>query len=159
MEAFEDGANEDARENMAWGSLLGGLSLANAGLGAVHGFAGAIGGMYPAAHGAICAALLADVTEINIRALNQREPDNLVLERYQEAGMLFDETRSGFKYEIIDRLFELKEKLKIKSLKSIGVDRKDFGIIIEKAKNASSMKGNPIKLTEEELEEILIRAF
>src|ERR1017187_6933228 len=54
-QVWEDGHNREARAAMAWASLLGGLALANAGLGAVHGFAAPVGGMFPAPHGAICA--------------------------------------------------------------------------------------------------------
>src|ERR1700736_464652 len=73
--AFQDGQNLQAREDMALASLFGGLSLANAGLGAVHGFAAPVGGMFPAPHGAVCAALLPHVLEVNLRALSERLPD------------------------------------------------------------------------------------
>ena len=76
-EAVFNGQNKSAREDMAMASLFGGLALANAGLGAVHGFAGPIGGVFPAPHGAICAALLPQVMAANLRALRQREPDSL----------------------------------------------------------------------------------
>lgn len=157
--AFVNGKDEEARENMAWGSLLGGLSLANAGLGAVHGFAGPIGGMYQASHGSVCAALLPIVTEINIRSLNIRDPENPALERYQEAGRIINPLCAGIKYEIIDGLYELKEKLNIQGLKAFGIKKTEFSVIIEKAKNASSMKANPIILTDQELEEILEKAY
>ena len=74
--AFADGQNKSAREDMAVASLFGGLALANAGLGAVHGFAGPIGGRFPAPHGAVCAALLPHVMAANIRALRQRAPES-----------------------------------------------------------------------------------
>jgi alcohol dehydrogenase class IV len=77
--AFDDGRNKSAREDMAVAGLFGGLALANAGLGAVHGFAGPIGGSFAAPHGAICAALLPHVMAANIRALRQRAPDSAAI--------------------------------------------------------------------------------
>ena len=80
--ACEDGRDREARADMSLASLLGGLSLANAGLGAVHGFAAPVGGMFPAPHGAVCAALLPHVMEANIRALRARAPESEPLARY-----------------------------------------------------------------------------
>ena len=73
---------------MALASLLGGLALANAGLGAVHGFAAPIGGMFPAPHGAVCAALLPHVMAANIRALRERAPESAALARYETVARL-----------------------------------------------------------------------
>src|SRR5207249_4836064 len=82
--AVQHGRDRDARSDMALSSLCGGLALANAGLGAVHGFAGPIGGMFPAPHGALCACLLPQVMKINLRALRERLPASEVLRRYAE---------------------------------------------------------------------------
>src|SRR5690348_6116284 len=73
---------------MCVASLIGGLALANAGLRAVHGFAGPIGGMFPAPHGAVCAALLPHVMAANLRALRQRSPESESLRRYAEVARL-----------------------------------------------------------------------
>ena len=86
--AYEDGVDAAAREDMSVTSLLGGLALANAGLGAAHGFAGPVGGMFHAPHGAVCAALLPHVMEANVRALGEREPDSLALRRYDEVAQI-----------------------------------------------------------------------
>src|SRR5512141_743575 len=86
--AFHNGTDKDAREGMALASLFGGLALANAGLGAAHGFAGPLGGMFPAPHGAVCAALLPHVMEVNLRALRTREPQNPALARYDIVAVL-----------------------------------------------------------------------
>ncbi|MHC4705153.1 MAG: iron-containing alcohol dehydrogenase, partial [Planctomycetota bacterium] len=86
--AYQDGSDHDAREDMATASLFGGLGLANAKLGAVHGFAGPLGGMFSAPHGVICARILPFVMEINVRALLGREPDSPALVRYDEVGRL-----------------------------------------------------------------------
>ena len=86
--AWANGDDREARRGMCWASLLGGLSLANAGLGAVHGFAAPVGGMFPAPHGAVCAALLAPAMEINVEALRRRAPESRALGRYDEVARL-----------------------------------------------------------------------
>ena len=84
-----------AREDLALASLMGGLCLANAGLGAVHGFAAPAGGMLEAPHGAICAALLAPVVAINLRALQTRAAAHPALPRFQEIARLLTEQPAG----------------------------------------------------------------
>src|SRR5262249_48391620 len=86
--AYFEGQNIAAREDMSIASLFGGLALANAGLGAVLGFAGPIGGMLPAPHGAVCAALLPHVMERNLEALRGRNPQSQAVSRYQEVARL-----------------------------------------------------------------------
>ncbi|MBM3862204.1 MAG: iron-containing alcohol dehydrogenase [Verrucomicrobia bacterium] len=139
--AFEHGDDVAAREDMSLASLCGGLALANAGLGAVHGFAAPIGGMFPQApHGAVCAALLAPVMEMNAH----RAPHQ---ERFKEVE------------QIVGDIGDLVRALNIPGLRTHGVTEADFPSIIEKAAAASSMKGNPILLSTEELREILSRAL
>jgi alcohol dehydrogenase class IV len=144
---------------MAWTSLLGGLSLANAGLGAVHGFAGPIGGMFHAPHGAICARLLPLVFSANANAIQEREPGNPVLPRFKEVarilvGSMDAEIRDGALW-----LETLAETLKIPSLSSYGINLDDLDEIVQKSMAASSMKANPIGLTRAELRSILERAL
>ena len=86
--AYQDGKDIEARENMSLAALFGGMALANAKLGAVHGFAGPLGGLFPAPHGMICARLLPFVFEANVRALQTREPDSPALPRYDEVAQL-----------------------------------------------------------------------
>ena len=96
--AFENGADAAARAGMSYASLLGGLALANAGLGVVHGFAAPIGGMFEAPHGAVCAAILPYGMEANIRALRARDPESEALERYREIARVLtriQRSRSG----------------------------------------------------------------
>src|ERR1017187_2900235 len=83
---WANGGDLAARRDMAWASLLGGMALANAALGAVHGFAAPIGGIFPAPHGAVCAALLPHAMDVNIRALRARAPEKLT--RYHEIARL-----------------------------------------------------------------------
>jgi alcohol dehydrogenase class IV len=153
--AFCDGRDETARENMAWVSLLGGMSLANAKLGAAHGFAGPMGGMFHAPHGAICAAVMAGVMQVNIEALSQREPENPALARYAEIAGWMTGRSDARAMDGARWMKELCKELSIPTLSDMGIKREDFGAIIEKSQRSSSMKGNPIKLNVEELTKIL----
>lgn len=151
--------NAAARRDMALTSLLGGLALANAKLGAVHGFAGVLGGMYDAPHGAICAALLPPVIEANIQALQAREPDNPALKRYEYAAqfLLFD--RDATTRDAMDWIRETSRRFSIPGLGACGAREEDFDEIVAKSSVSSSMKGNPIALNAEELRDILYAAL
>lgn len=157
--AFRDGRNFDAREDMALAALLSGLSLANAALGAVHGFAAPLGGMYSAAHGAFCAALLPAAMEVNIRALRQRQSGSEALQRYEEVARLLTGNPSSRAEDGEAWVRNLCTELGIVPLRQLGVQKGDFAMLTEKASKASSMKGNPILLTNAEMEEILQASF
>ena len=157
--AYSDGANRTAREQMAWVSFLGGLSLANAKLGAVHGFAGPLGGMFKAPHGAICASLMAVVMRVNIETLQAKEPDHIALVRYKEISEWMTDNQKASLEDGIRWVDDLRKELKIPSLSAFGIQRSDFDLIIRKARVSSSMKGNPIKLTDDELRRILEEAL
>ena len=156
---YLDGADVTAREDMSLASLFGGLSLANAKLGAVHGFAGPMGGMYHAAHGALCAALLPFVMEANVRALESRIADSPALDRYDAVARLITGIPTARAEDAITWVRNLCVQLEIKPLAAYGIEEKDFTDIVEKACSASSMKGNPVELTKEELLEILQKAL
>ena len=157
--AVESGRNAVAREDMALASLYGGLALTNAGLGAVHGFAAPIGGMFSAPHGAVCAALLPHVIEANLRALRQRQPRNNAIRRYHEVARLL----SGNRYATANVGIEWARKLiadfQIPRLRNYGIGGEHTVELAEKSSRASSMKANPIALTAEEMREILERAL
>jgi len=157
--AFDDGNDIDAREEMALASLFGGMALANAKLGAVHGFAGVIGGMFPIPHGVVCANLLPFSIEVNVKALSEREPNSDYLKRFDEVAEILTGKRDAKAKDAVLWIQELCQHLKVPSLRTFGLAEKDFPEIIEKSMVASSMKGNPIKLTYEELEEILRKAM
>jgi alcohol dehydrogenase class IV len=142
---------------MAWASLLGGMALANAGLGAVHGFAAPLGGMFPAPHGAVCAALLPHAMEVNVRALRARAPQKLI--RYDEVARLLTGRPHATALDGVAWIAALCQKLEIPPLRTYGVEESDLALLVEKTAQASSMKGNPIVLTEEELREIIARAL
>ena len=147
--AFTHPDDLDARTDMSLCSLLGGLSLANSKLGAVHGFAGVIGGVTGAPHGAICAALLAPVTTVNLMAMFDREPDNPAIERYREAGGIL--TGAPHTSALQEWLRELVRHLALRDLRTLGLQEDRWDEVATKAAAASSMKGNPIVLTHEEL--------
>ena len=156
---YDEPDNAAARTDMALTSLVGGLALANAKLGAVHGFAGVLGGMYGAPHGAICAALLPPVIKANIEALRQRAPENLALRRFEYAAqfILFD--RSATAQDAMEWIDETSRIFGIPGLGAYGIEEKDFDTIVEKSSVSSSMKGNPIPLTPDELKAILVEAL
>jgi alcohol dehydrogenase class IV len=156
---FENGRQAAAREDMAVASLFGGLALSNAGLGAVHGFAGAIGGMIPAPHGAICAALLPHVMAANLRALREREPRNDALRRYEEIGRLLTGRAAASADDGVAWVRQLVSDVGMRALGSYGLAEADLAEVIEKGSKAGSMKANPIVLTKEEQREILVGAL
>ena len=156
--AWENGADRDARSNMAWGSLLGGMALANAGLGAVHGFAAPIGGMFPAPHGAVCAAVLPHAVEINVEALRARAPHGDALKRYDTVARFLTGQPHATADDAVWWLTELVAKFEIPPLRAYGVEEGHIPELVAKAAKASSMKGNPIELTADELTEMVTRA-
>ena len=156
--AFADGSNRVARADMALCSVLGGMALANAKLGAVHGFAGVLGGRVQAAHGAICAALLAGVVEVNLAALADRDPGNPAHNGYRAAAVAVTGSPTATGSDLVTWITETIRLLGIPGLSAIGVDGADRAEIVAKAKVASSMKGNPLLLTDDELTEILARS-
>jgi alcohol dehydrogenase class IV len=156
--AYQNGSDAAAREDMSIASLFGGLALANARLGAVHGFAGPLGGLFPAPHGMICARLLPFVVEANVRALQEREPNSPVLQRYAEVAQLLAGRSAATASEAIEWLHQLCADLDVASLSHFGFTTSEIPTVVAQAQNASSMKGNPIVLTEQELQGILRQA-
>jgi alcohol dehydrogenase class IV len=157
--AFEQGDSAPAREDMSLASLLSGLALANSGLGAAHGFAAPVGGMFTAPHGAVCAALLPHVMAVNVRALGQRDPESEALRRYDEVARVLTGNPGATAPDGINWVSELRQALRIPSIGSYGVKPEDVQAVVENAAKASSMQGNPILLTHEELTEILTAAL
>ena len=157
--ACADGANVQARENMSLASLLGGLALTNAGLGAVHGLAAPLGGAFPIPHGIVCARLLPAAIEANVKALNARATDSPALVRYNEVARLLTGAVSAGVRDGVEWLKALCADLSLPSLSSFGLTERDLPGIAEKAQKSSSMKPNPIQLTAEELTDILHSAL
>ncbi|HLK91052.1 MAG TPA: iron-containing alcohol dehydrogenase [Polyangia bacterium] len=149
------------REDLALASLTGGLCLANAGLGAVHGFAAPAGGMFGAPHGAVCAALLPHVLAVNLRALRARAPEHPALPRFRELAALLTGAPAAdvAPEDGVAFVAALARDLGVPGLASHGMRAADVPALVEKAKQASSMKGNPLPLTDAELTEIAQRAL
>ena len=157
-QAYAHGSALAARQDMALVSLYGGLALANARLGAVHGLAAPLGGMYSAPHGAVCARLLPLVMQANLNALRTRQPDAPALARYAEAARLLTGNPQARLEDGIDFIQRLCQEMEIRPLGEFGLRREDLPLLVAQAGKASSMKGNPIQLTADELGWILSQA-
>ena len=143
---------------MAIASLFGGLALANAGLGAVHGFAGPFGGMFPAPYGAVCARLLPHVMEANVGALQRRSNSSNALRRHDQVAQILTGELDATALDGVNWVRELRDELNVLPLTSYGFTAGDIATLAEKAAVASSMKGNPIDLTREDMHGILEQA-
>ncbi len=157
--AWMDGSNAAARADMSLAALFSGMALSNARLGAVHGFAGPIGGSYPAPHGAICGRLLPIVLRVNLNALRARAPQSATIHRFDELGILLTGSGSGGAEAAIAWLTELCNELHVPPLGTYGMRPVDFPSLIEAAGASSSMKGNPIVLEQDELMSVLQAAL
>ncbi|MHC4395556.1 MAG: iron-containing alcohol dehydrogenase [Planctomycetota bacterium] len=153
--AYEDGGDGAAREDMALASLFGGLALANAKLGAVHGLAGPLGGMICAPHGVICARFLPYVMQANVEALQKRGAGSAALSRYDEVAQLLTGKAAAQAVDGLAWVQELCGVLKVSPLAEFGLQEQDFQAVIAKSRKSSSMRGNPVTLTDDELTEIL----
>ena len=153
--AYVKGDDLAAREAMALASLFGGLALANAGLGAVHGFAGPLGGMFSAPHGLLCATLLPAVFETNIEALEERDAQSPALDKFREVARIVTGSQNASLDDGLQWIKSLSMQMFVPGLEDYGVTEADFPVLVEKAKKSSSMKGNPILLSDKELTDIL----
>jgi alcohol dehydrogenase class IV len=144
---------------MSLASLFGGLAMANAALGTVHGFAGPLGGMLHAPHGAICARLLPLVMEANLKALKSRQAGHPSIERYDEIAQIVTGNQIAVAQDGLNWVTELAAGLNIPPLSAHGMTASQIPEAVEKAMKASSTKGNPIVLNELELTGILEKAI
>ncbi len=157
--AYDNGVDVHARQGMSLASLFSGMALANAHLGVVHGLAGPLGGELSAHHGELCASLLPNAMEMNIKALQARSPRHPALERYARiAGILTGQTDTTAS-DAIRWVRDISAHLNIQPLSAYGFTEEKFQGIIDKAKKASSTKGNPITLFDDELRNILMRSL
>jgi alcohol dehydrogenase class IV len=157
--AFENGQDAAAREDMCIASLFGGLALANAKLGAVHGIAAPFGGLFHAPHGAICGRLLPYVMEANVRALQTRAPNSSALARFDEIARILTNQPDATAAAGVAWVFELARVLAVPPLAQYGLTDADLPELVAQSQKASSMKGNPIVLTDEEVMEIIKQAM
>jgi alcohol dehydrogenase class IV len=149
--AYHAGTDREARHDMALGSLFGGLALANAGLGIVHGFAAPLGGSWKAPHGALCAAVLPHGMAANVAALKARTPQHPALDRYAAIARLLTGLSDANAEDGIEWVRALCAELDVPALRTYGVNESDLPSVVEKAAQASSMKANPLPLTSDEL--------
>ena len=157
--AYADGRDLGARSDMAMCSLLGGMALANAKLGAVHGLAGVIGGTADVPHGVACAALLTPVIEANVKALRSGPPGQPALDRYTEAARLLTGQPAATIEDGLAWIRETVTQLAVPGLAAFGVRRDQADEIAAKAAKSSSMQGNPIALSDSDLRAIVLRAL
>jgi alcohol dehydrogenase class IV len=157
--AFADGTDAEAREDMSLASLFSGMALANARLGAVHGFAGPLGGATSAPHGVICGKLLPYVMEANVRALRERAGASPALARFDEVGRILTGKSTAFAADAVSWIQKTCHDFALPGLRRYGLSENDFPAVVEKAKKASSMKGNPVELRDDELLDILRQAI
>ncbi len=150
-----DGNDLDAREDMAIAAMFSGMALANAGLGAVHGFAAPIGGSFQAPHGAVCAILLAPVWAANLAAITETKSHD----RFQAAARLLTGDPTASAESAIPWLRDLTTRLRIPGLHSYGIRESHLSDIATQAALSSSMKGNPVLLSHETLVAILRQAL
>lgn len=151
-----EGENGDARQAVAYGSMISGITLANAGLGTVHGLAGPLGGLFPIPHGVACGTLLGEANRINVEALRSRAPQSQALNKYQQIGEKLGFISPGSKGEgsldrTVDGLSEWVERMQIPRLGHYGVTEGDLPAILA----ISDQKANPIRLSDQEFQEIL----
>jgi len=156
LRACQNGEDIEARTGMAFAALTSGICLANAGLGAVHGFASSVGALYPVPHGVVCGTLMAKANEVTVKVLREASSDSDALYKYARLGELFLEEKNKTEDYYIDGfinfLHELTEKLNIPILRKFGVEPGDAGAICA----ATDIKNNPAKLSQDQLMEILI---
>ncbi len=146
-----EGEDADARSAVAYGSMISGITLANAGLGTVHGLAGPVGGLFPIPHGVICGTLMGEANRINIEALQQRDPTSVALRKYSiiahRLGFCeFDTIRGEALCCVADGLQQWVERLEIPRLGHFGVGYDDVDRIV----SLSDQKANPVRLTDDE---------
>jgi alcohol dehydrogenase class IV len=157
--AHADGGDLAARTDMAMCALLGGMALANAKLGAVHGLAGVIGGTADVPHGVACAALLAPVIEANVRTLRSAAPGSPALDRYAEAAQLLTGKPGASVEDGLAWIGETVSLLGVPGLAAFGLGPGQADDIAAKAATSSSMQGNPVPLSHDELKAVVLQAL
>jgi alcohol dehydrogenase class IV len=157
LRSYNDGGDIEARSGMSFAALTSGICLANAGLGVVHGFASSIGGMYNIPHGLVCGTLMAIANEINVRELRKNSSNNIALKKYALLGELFLDKKGKSDNYYIDSLIQylhrLTDELDLPGLKKSGIEEKDLELICRN----TEIKNNPVKLTRENLTEMLFK--
>ena len=156
---YEGGAGAAAgRSQLAYAALISGVCLAQAGLGSVHGLASPLGAFFPIPHGVVCGTLVAAASQVNLQALQERDPASPALDKYARAGEILTGRRYGRPDEaraaLVSTLAGWTERLALPSLGAYGIRTEDFSKIVANCRGGS-MTTNPIVLTDEEVTAIL----
>ncbi len=155
---YASAGDATAREKMAYAAMVSGITLAQVGLGSVHGLAAPLGAFFPIPHGVACGTLVATATRVNIEALQAREPSHPALDKYAQVGRLLarcsDLSREEAHAALVDTLFDWTRALGLPTLSSFGVSADDIPRIVANSRG-SSMKTNPILLDDTEIASIV----
>jgi len=149
-----------AQDKMAYASLMSGICLAQTGLGSVHGLASPLGAFYPIPHGVVCGTLLADATDINIRLMLERDPTNFALDKYVVLGDEITQQQHKNNHKswegLCDTLQQWTALMQLPKLSQFGLTEDGLDSVIANSRG-SSMKTNPIEMTDDEIRELLLR--
>lgn len=155
----QSGQSAGAREKMAYAALISGITLAQVGLGSVHGLASPLGAYYPIPHGVVCGTLVAAATEMNIKAMLERDPDNRALDKYARVAEVLCEKRIRDREkaweELVSLLSRWTEELQLSRLAHYGIKADNIDEVIVNSRG-SSMKTNPVVLTDDEIRKIIV---
>jgi len=159
LEWYEQGEQaRSARTGMAYAALLSGITLAQVGLGSVHGLAAPLGAYFPIPHGVACGTLVAVATEMNIRALRERQPESPALEKYANAGRLLgrdDKLPRELAWQrLVEVLGDWTRRMDLARLRDYGMQEAGIDVVVRNSRG-SSMKTNPVVLTDAEIAEVL----
>jgi alcohol dehydrogenase len=161
LEWYKNGPEaKDAQAGMAYAALMSGITLAQVGLGSVHGLASPLGAFFPIPHGVVCGTLVAEATAMNIHALQARGESRETLLKYAQAGrMLAHDVRLSDEEalkRLVDILYDWTEQMQLPRLSALGVSPSDIPKIVSNSRG-SSMKTNPVLLNDGEIAEILAK--
>jgi len=158
LELHANAGNADARGKMAYAAMVSGITLAQVGLGSVHGLAAPLGAFFPIPHGVACGTLVATATRVNIEALRARAPTHPALEKYALAGRLLSRNssldRNAAHTALVDTLIAWTQTLGLPTLAHYGVSPDDIPRIVAHSRG-SSMKTNPVMLDDAEIAAIV----
>ena len=156
LKACSKGNNLEARSDMAYAAMISGITLSNAGLGVVHGFASSLGGYFDIPHGIACGTLMGIANRINVEVLFENEDDVFTLDKYVTAGRIFaDATGRDDRYyaqTLVDYIEGLIKTLNLPRLGSFGVKTEHLDKLI----SSTSLKNNPVVLDKEDLKDIIL---
>ncbi len=154
----DDPLAQQGYQKLAYASLCSGITLAQCGLGSVHGLASPLGAFFPVPHGVVCGTLVGAATRVNIQALRAREPGSPALRKYAEAGLLLSgkmfASEQAAQDGLVDLLDEWTARLDLPRLAEFGMRKQDIPRVVANCRGGS-MQTNPLELGDEELAGLL----